>query len=199
MYQAVEWYFPEYGQNFDPRGYIDICAGRYVDDSSPPPDRSVGQWSGMTLVITGRSLGRVRVGMTIAQAQDASGFHFDTDGDGYAYPTTLGFGYPHLYVGLLEGPDVTCVGVAGPSSSQSVVTSAGFRMGQSVTHLRAVYGHRLRYLPPPKGVLTATPGYVVTDGAGVIAFILNGPKTVVTGMTAGPGVDPSSCDGVALG
>jgi hypothetical protein len=30
MYQAVEWYFPQHKQAFDPGHYEDICAGTYV-------------------------------------------------------------------------------------------------------------------------------------------------------------------------
>jgi len=30
MYQAVEWYFPQHGQNFNPSQYEDICTGSYV-------------------------------------------------------------------------------------------------------------------------------------------------------------------------
>jgi hypothetical protein len=30
MYQAVEWYFPQHGQAFNPGQYEDICAGTYV-------------------------------------------------------------------------------------------------------------------------------------------------------------------------
>ncbi|HEY7144592.1 MAG TPA: hypothetical protein VH637_10115 [Streptosporangiaceae bacterium] len=30
MYRAVEWYFPQHGQAFDPGRYEDICAGTYV-------------------------------------------------------------------------------------------------------------------------------------------------------------------------
>lgn len=33
MYQAVEWYFPEDGQSFDPGQYEDICTGTYVPAS----------------------------------------------------------------------------------------------------------------------------------------------------------------------
>jgi hypothetical protein len=35
MYQAIEWYFPEYGESFDPSTYINICTGTY---EPPPPD-----------------------------------------------------------------------------------------------------------------------------------------------------------------
>jgi hypothetical protein len=30
MYQAVEWYFPQHGQTFDPHRYEDICTGTFV-------------------------------------------------------------------------------------------------------------------------------------------------------------------------
>jgi hypothetical protein len=32
MYQAVEWYFPQHGQNFNPNQYEDICTGSYVGE-----------------------------------------------------------------------------------------------------------------------------------------------------------------------
>jgi hypothetical protein len=30
MYQAIEWYFPQHGQSFNPHTYEDICTGSYV-------------------------------------------------------------------------------------------------------------------------------------------------------------------------
>jgi hypothetical protein len=30
MYQAVEWYFPQHGQSFNPHHYENICTGSYV-------------------------------------------------------------------------------------------------------------------------------------------------------------------------
>ena len=33
MYRAVEWYFPQHGQSFDPGRYEDICTGSYVPNS----------------------------------------------------------------------------------------------------------------------------------------------------------------------
>jgi hypothetical protein len=30
MYQAVEWYFPQHGQSFNPDTYEDVCTGSYV-------------------------------------------------------------------------------------------------------------------------------------------------------------------------
>jgi hypothetical protein len=31
-YTAIEWYFPQYGESFNPRSYINICTGEYVGD-----------------------------------------------------------------------------------------------------------------------------------------------------------------------
>jgi hypothetical protein len=33
MYQAVEWYFPQHDQAFDPDRYENICTGTYVPSS----------------------------------------------------------------------------------------------------------------------------------------------------------------------
>jgi hypothetical protein len=32
MYRAVEWYFPQHGEHFNPRQYEDICTGSYVGE-----------------------------------------------------------------------------------------------------------------------------------------------------------------------
>ncbi len=34
-YNAVEWFFPRYGEAFDPRRYIDTCTGAYVGAELP--------------------------------------------------------------------------------------------------------------------------------------------------------------------
>jgi hypothetical protein len=34
-YNAVEWYFPKYGQTFSPHSYINICTGKYVGFAPP--------------------------------------------------------------------------------------------------------------------------------------------------------------------
>jgi hypothetical protein len=33
MYEAVEWYFPQHGQDFDASHYQNICSGSYVPGS----------------------------------------------------------------------------------------------------------------------------------------------------------------------
>jgi len=39
MYQAVEWYFPQHGQSFDPNRYQNICTGTYVADTTTAASR----------------------------------------------------------------------------------------------------------------------------------------------------------------
>ncbi len=34
-YNAIEWYFPKYGQSFNPHAYINICTGKYVGYNPP--------------------------------------------------------------------------------------------------------------------------------------------------------------------
>jgi len=34
-YNAIEWYFPKYGQTFNPHSYINICTGNYLGDNPP--------------------------------------------------------------------------------------------------------------------------------------------------------------------
>jgi len=49
MYQAVEWYFPQHGQAFDPNRYENICTGTFVTGApsslSPTPSSSPAQGS----------------------------------------------------------------------------------------------------------------------------------------------------------
>lgn len=49
-YNAIEWYFPKYGQKFNPHAYIDICTGRYVGaapSETECPDVQLAGESGM--------------------------------------------------------------------------------------------------------------------------------------------------------
>ncbi len=34
-YNAIEWFFPKYGQSFNPHSYINICTGKYVGYNPP--------------------------------------------------------------------------------------------------------------------------------------------------------------------
>ncbi len=199
-YDAVEWYYPQYGQSFDANNYINDCAGTsanaYVDNGPSPAPRSVGQWDAPTITITGNSLGAVHVGMTLNQAQDASGYRFDGMGDGFDYPTTLPTGIGHLYVGLNANGNVTCVGVSGSSTSQAVTTSSGFQLDESVAQLKAVYGSQLQFDPAPTtGGMTDYAGYVVPASAGNLVFMTDPTGSTIIGVAAGTGISPNSCTG----
>lgn len=39
-YRAINWYFPEYGESFDPNSYINICTGDYVYPEPATPDNA---------------------------------------------------------------------------------------------------------------------------------------------------------------
>lgn len=196
-YTAVEWYFPEYGQTFDPNNYIDACNGTYVDKAPPPPTRSVpGLWSNQSIAITVDSLGAVKVGMTVHQAEIASGFLFDDGGDGFEYPTTLPTGFPHLYAGFGPNGQAVCIGAAGSGEHQTVTTPNGFRLGGSLKSLKAIYGTQLHFVPaPPTGGLTDDSGYVVHTSAGNLVFLTDSTGSTIDQIIGGPRVGPNGCNG----
>jgi hypothetical protein len=155
-------------------------------DTTPDttPAAGDGRWSDRLLTVTPRSLGAARVGMTRSELQHAVRFSFDAGGDGSAYPTTLPDGFPHDYVGL-TGPSfkekVVCVGASltprAGVSSQTISTPEGFRLGDSVRRLLAVYGSRARYVPAPSSGMTTHAGYVVAERGGYLAFIVGTSPT----------------------
>ncbi len=49
-YNAIEWYFPEYGETFDPHTYIDACTGAYVG-----PSPSIVECKNVSLVAGGKT------------------------------------------------------------------------------------------------------------------------------------------------
>lgn len=156
--------------------------------------RNAPLWTARRLTITPTSLGGVRVGMTLAEAQAAAGAAFDAAGDGYSYPSTLPAGYPHLYVGR---DPVDCVGAEGASTAQAVATPEGFRLGDSVRALLAVYGSRARYVPAPTGGgMTDYAEYIVAEAGGNLVFMVDPAGQRVTGIAGGgSGLDPNSCTG----
>jgi hypothetical protein len=52
-------------------------------------DRVSARWTDQQLIITTKSLGAVRTGMTLEQAQAAADVKFDATGVGASYPSTL--------------------------------------------------------------------------------------------------------------
>jgi hypothetical protein len=164
--------------------------------STQPANRD-GRWMGLQLTITQQSLGSVRVGMSLDQAQVAAGLTFDGRGDGAVYPRVLPAGYPHLYVG--EGPTntVACVGAEiayADTPPQTVVTLDGLHLGDPEQRLLAIYGSRAVYVPKPLGGLAPSAGYVVTEADGNLAFMVFNARVV--GIKGGAhDLTPSNCSG----
>lgn len=145
-----------------------------------------GRWTEPVIVITPTSLGAVKVGMSVPEAEAAAGKPFDGSGDGAHYPK----GSPELYI----VPPAPCVGVSGPSTaSTTVVTAEGVRLGDSADRIPAVYGGRAQYVPAPNFGRTPAAGYIVGFHDGKLAFVVS--QGIVTGIHAGPDVTPSNCGG----
>ena len=199
-YQAVEWYFPQNGESFDPNNYINICSGTYVGPLNNPTtttstNNASGQWTGSSLTISPTSLGAVTIGMSLSQAQQAAGVAFDGTGDGFSYPTTLPSGFPHDFVSGI--PTVTCLGAeAKQPASQAVSTPEGFQLGQSVQTLLSIYGSRATYKPAPtQGGMTNNAGYVVSEGSGNLVFVVGPDGSTITEIAGGPNIGPNTCTG----
>jgi len=170
-----------------------------VTTTSTSPSSGAEPWSGQQLTITPQSLGGVRVGMTLDEAQQAAGYAFDGTGDGAYYSTTVPAGFPHLFVRLDQRGDVSCVGAEisdQASIPQAISTPEGFRLGETVPRLQAVYGARARFVPAPAGGISPRAGYVVTEAGGALAFYVDNTNTRILGIKGG-GTDltPSSCSG----
>lgn len=145
-----------------------------------------GKWTEPVIVITPTSLGAVKVGMSVADAEAAAGKRFDGFGDGAHYPK----GSPELYI----VPPAPCVGASGISTqSTTVVTLEGVRLGDNADRVTAVYGDRAQYVPAPTGGRTPAEGYIVGFPDGQLAFAVY--QGVITAIHAGPGVTPSNCGG----
>jgi hypothetical protein len=154
-------------------------------------------WANPQLTITADSLGAVRVGMTMDQAQAAAGLIFDGMGDGMYYPTTTP---DHVYAGFVNStPTVSCVGAAlGQSSgTQTVSTPEGFQLGGSVQTLISTYGSSARYVPAPAtGGIDPRAGYIVAENGGNLFFYIDQTNATVDQIAGGPNVtDGNSCSG----
>jgi hypothetical protein len=157
-----------------------------------------GRWTDARLTITPVSLGSVRIGMTFPEAETAAGAPFDGHGDGAYYPTSLPTGFPHLFVNLGAGNLVSCFGaeIANTATPQVVQTADGFRLGDTVQQLLAIYGSRAHFMQASAGGISPRAGYVVAEPDGRLAFYVDTTGTRILGIKGG-GVDvtPSSCNG----
>lgn len=55
MYAAVEWYFAQHGQTFDPNRFEDVCIGSYYplqDGPYQPGATFTGTWQTLGLTLT---------------------------------------------------------------------------------------------------------------------------------------------------
>jgi hypothetical protein len=157
------------------------------------------KWTDSTLTIDGSSLGAVKVGMTLDEAQRAAGVAFDGNGDSASYPTKLPAGAAHPFVDSDSG-SVFCVGARASQSgqqTQGVSTPEGFHLGDSVAKLKAIYGSRLVFVPAPPTGMDPHEGYTVTLPSGRLAFSAS-PNGKVYAIVAGKGfmnepLAPSLC------
>lgn len=157
-----------------------------------------GGWSDRHLVITPFSLGRVRTGMSLKEADRAAGLTLEEVGDGFAYPTPgPRAGMAILSVFANNAGPVGCVIAGGAPTAQVISTPEGFVLGESVAQLKQTYGAKLVYVPAPASGFQPVPGYVVSEDGGVLAFVLAGGR--ITGIVGGPaGTTPSLCGQTAI-
>lgn len=159
-------------------------------------------WTARNLIITPASLGAVRNGMSVAQAQRAAEVPFPGSGDGAYYPIFSAAHAPHLYLrpgGSSNFP--ACIGALGDGKGTPVVrTAEGFPLGGTVTELKALYGRRLEYVPMPSGGgLAPRAGYVLVEPSGTLVFAVDpaagaDPRiTEIAGSTRP--LTPSGCPG----
>lgn len=162
-------------------------------------------WSDPQLTITPTSLGGTKIGMTYQQAVDSSGAQFAGGGDGMT-PASGPADGAQLFVGGLSvfGASpfgrLTCITAqTAPGMTQSITTAEGFRLGDSVAALKAIYGGRLSFVPlPAGGGYNPHAGYILHGAGGNYVFVIDGasdvPTATVAGIEVGPGItNPSFC------
>jgi hypothetical protein len=156
---------------------------------------SAGLWSDLRLVITPDSLGAVRLGMSLKQAQNAAGLYMQPVGDGLIGAYGLPSNFQYVW---LTGWPVRCLGVTLRSapSPQELVTTTGFVLGQSVARLRRLYGTELHYAkgPPSPSGMTPAAGYLLASGGGDELFFIPGRTgSTITEIQAGHNLGPNVC------
>jgi hypothetical protein len=172
--------------------------------STPPPVSTAkganAPWTANSLIITPTSLGAVKNGMTLSQAENAARLPFSGSGDGAYYPIFTSAEAPHLYIrpnGDSNFP--ACVGAQGDGKgTPTVSTTEGFRLGDTVTKLKAIYGQRLTFTPlPPGGGLSPRAGYVLHEPTGTLIFAVDPTADSTINEIAGSThpLTPSGCPG----
>ena len=145
--------------------------------------------------------------MSSAAAAHAAGVSaFTAVGDGVLQPTgPLASSQPHLYLSNFAGQpaasfrgDFICVAAGGSeSATQSVVTTLGLHLGDSVARVREIYGAAATFIPmPTTGGIDPNPGYVVHQGQFDLVFKLDPSQSRVIAIAGGLApMTPSECNG----
>lgn len=156
-----------------------------------------GKWGDRTLVISSQGLGAVQIGMSFEEAGVVAGVKFRPVGDGVSNPIwSRPPSFPYLYMHSAPGFPVACVGAAGDSSKQVIITPEGLRLGDSSAKVRTLYGSRAHYEPKPMGGRDPRPGYVVYEHGGDLVFKVDDANTTVNAIVGGPAqLTPSQCAG----
>jgi hypothetical protein len=166
--------------------------------SETAPAGSEAPWTASSLIITATSLGAVKNGMTLAQAENAAGLDFPGSGNGAHYPTLTSPHAPHLYIrptGDTNFPP--CLGAQGDGKGTPTVSTAeGFRLGDPVRRLKGIYGSALTYTPRPDAGLSPRAGYTLKEPAGSIIFVIDPATDTITEIASSTqSLTPSGCPG----
>lgn len=167
-----------------------------IAPSTPSPAGAA--WTAKSLIITPAYLGAVKNGMTLTQAETAAGLPFPGFGDGAYYPTFTSPDAPHLYlVPHGEAPFPACIGAQGDGKGTPTVSTAeGFRLGDTVTRLKEIYGDQLSYARAPTSGMSPKAGYVLTEPTGTLIFAVDATATKITEIAASlDPLTPSGCPG----
>lgn len=163
-----------------------------AETASTPGGAAGGRWTDPILTVTAQSLGAVHVGMTLREAESASGVTFDASDDGARSSTSLPAGHAQLWV---RGDPITCVGAGrgNPANppAQKVSTQEGVQVGDTVEQLLAVYGDAATKMASSDTGRTSFNGYEVAQPDGALAFQIDSNNTIVNIS----GVASTSTDG----
>lgn len=183
-------------------------AARSTHPNLSPAVVGAGPWSEGLLVITGDSLGGVRLGMTSAAAARAAGVPaFVAVGDGVLEPSNqVASADPGLYLGNFAGRPASsiggsfsCVGATlrGTRPSRTVTTSQGLRLGDPGARVHEIYGGTAEFVPAPStGGIDPHAGYVVHQGSDDLVIKLDPTNSRVIGLAGGLApMTPSECTG----
>jgi hypothetical protein len=112
---------------------------RATNTTSVTPPPAIGRWTGHDLVLTERSLGAVKRGMTPQQAEAAAGVPLTNIGDGIYRPTDTGIGGS---TSIRFGWATTCFDATRTHTGTGtrITTAAGVALGDPMTRIVTAYG-----------------------------------------------------------